>query len=145
LSFPRFDTGQQLCWLPLGVYPAGQNLGASELTLVDLNPSGGIYYRIDYASLTLRWLNILDLEIWAEMVITTGAGTNVPMLSLSQWYAATDLELPLNQGQDITAQLSLPFYVNAETTISIRGGSGGTTSGNYAGIVAVSYAYAFLP
>lgn len=145
MSQARFDTGQQLCWLPLGIYSGGQSVAAGDMTLIDLITTPDLYYRIDYASLTLRFLNVADISAWAEMVVTTGMGTDIPILTESAAWADGTYSIPLGYPHTYTQQLSLPFYVGAECTIKIRGGSAVTVASNYAGLVAVSYAYAFGP
>ena len=143
MSQARFDTGQSLCWLPLGVYAASCSLGDSPLLIVDLPVTPDLYYRIDYASLVLRYLSATDIEIHAELTVTGSGYLYMPILTATLPANPPDEPIPLYTEQ-IGVQLSLPFYCEAETAFHLRMGSlNPLFLSNCTGVVAVSYAYTF--
>lgn len=137
MSQARFDPGQVPYWQPLGVFTLGQSVAAAPGVVTSLNPVPDIYYRVDFAALTLRFLNILDISAWAEMSLSTSIGDYPAFLSVAA-PSSGSLTSGNRFPERVTAQLSVPFYVTGLTNIIIRGGSTGTVASNYDGIVGVS-------
>lgn len=137
MSSERYDGGQALWWQPFGIYHFGQNIAAAPATLINLSTGGGDFiWRIDYASLVLRFLNPADGEVWAEMSILTDPGSYIAFLAASYPPNISD-ELSMSR---VSSQLSLPFITTGDCAIVIRGGVSSIISSdsNYDGTVAVS-------
>jgi hypothetical protein len=138
MSVARFDTGQDLVWEPLGTFHAGQSVGAAPLAIANINPTAQFFFRVDYASLVLRFLNLTDVNAWAEMSLSTTTGVYPAFLTVSS--SAETAPNPLEYQERYLAQLTLPFVVIHDAAIFIRGGSDGTAVSNYDGTVTLSRA-----
>lgn len=140
MPITSFDSGQPLVWTAIGTFAAGQNVSAPPAAIANINPAANAVYRIDYASLTLRFLNPTDIYAWAEMSIVTITGVYPAFLSVAipvSSMSLGDVPFPVRA----TVQMANPTYLYGDAAIFIRGGSGGTFVSNYDGTVGISRAW----
>lgn len=136
MSTARFDTGQQYLWEPLGFYNNGQNVNTSPNAVYAFPGGSNGIFRIDYASIVLRFLNILDIQAWAELSLVVSPGVYTSFLAVGSSTTAI-------AGERFMAQLTLPFYVTGAAAIWMRGGAFGTVASNFDVTVGVSRAFTF--
>lgn len=142
MSQARFDIGQQYNWQYLGTFTLGQNIAAAPAVVASVNPVPDLLYRVDYAALTLRFLNILDISAWCELSLSDSTGYYPAFLSCSSPQSGS-LTAVQRFPERVNAQLTLPFYLTRLTNIMVRGGSTGTVASNYDATVGISRAHWF--
>lgn len=142
MSQARFDIGQAYNWQPLGIFNGGQSVSAGPTALTALNPVPDLLYRVDYAALVLRFLNILDVSAWAELSLSTSTGVYPAFLTVCS-PTGGQLTGTVRFPERVGVQLTLPFYVTGLTGIWMRGGSTGTVASNYDATVGISVAHSF--
>jgi hypothetical protein len=152
ISEGRFDTGIQWIWRPAGIFHLGQNVAASQATIVTVALSTfGTWVRVDWASVNIDF-SVLDVTAMAQLVIDFDDETYVPFLSVSAWIDSNiDIEVagvgvstpvyPLSR----TKQTSLPFVLGRPVHIALRGQHGGLGDSTIAGTVALSTSLGIPP
>lgn len=141
MSQARFDGGQQYVWETRGVFTGGVSASDPPQALVTMDPvaDGGLF-RVDYASVVLRYLGALDGGVTAELSLSSIPGDYPAFLVASRGSAEDAGFLGVGAG----SQLSLPIYVTAITTVFLRVlAHGSTHSSNASGTVGISIARGF--
>lgn len=141
MSSARFDVGQVQFWQPIGVYHATQNCASGPTVLCNLNPVASVFYRIDWASVIISYSSALDLNDYADLSIGDPGDGNQPFLTVSA-NPLTDW-VPLTARKRWMEQLSLPFYVTANSNVKLYSAStAGTSASTCEATVAVSRSWA---
>jgi hypothetical protein len=134
---PRFDSGHDFAWYPVGTFHHGQNVNAAQTTIATLGlTTMGLWIRVDYASVNIDF-SVLDVMAMGQLVMDFGDEVYVPFLSIAAEITLYETEIPIYPFSK-TAQLALPFIIAPGAHIALRGQSGGLGDSTIAGTVSLS-------